>query len=100
MMFQSMDMATYKHAGEVVLRRVGQEALLVPVRNKVGDLDSIFTLNETAIAVWESIDGKTSVDDVVERLCREYDVTREQAAADAADIVRALVEARLLQEVD
>jgi hypothetical protein len=100
MMFQCTDMATYKHAGEVVLRRVGKEALLVPVRNKVGDLDSIFTLNETAIAVWESIDGKSSLDDVVERLCREYDVTREQAEADAAEIVRSLLSARLLQESD
>ncbi len=100
MMFQSTDMTTYKHAGEVVLRRVGKEALLVPVRNKVGDLDSIFTLNETAIAVWESIDGQSSLDDVVDRLCREYDVTREQAAADAAEIVRSLVEARLLKEAD
>ncbi len=93
-------MSTYKHAGEVVLRRVGQEALLVPVRNKVGDLDSIFTLNETAIAVWQAIDGNTSLDQVVDRLCRDYDVTREQASADAAEIVRALVEARLLEETD
>ncbi len=61
-------MTVYRHAGEVVMRRVGKEALLVPVRNKVGDLDSIFTLNETAIAVWESLDGKASLDEVVDRL--------------------------------
>ena len=93
-------MSVYKHAGEVVLRRVGKEALLVPVRNKVGDLDPIFTLNETAIAVWESIDGKSSLDEVVDRLCHDYDVSREQAAADAGEVVRSLVEARLLKEVD
>ena len=82
------------------MRRVGQEALLVPVRNRVGDLDSIFTLNETAIAVWESLDGKTSIDDIADKLCREYDVDRARAAEDAGEIVRALVEAGLLEAAD
>jgi len=92
------DMTTYKRAGEVVLRRVGKEALLVPVRNKVGDLDSIFTLNETAITVWEAIEGQTSLDAVIDRLCSTYDVTREQASADVAEIVRTLIDAHLLEE--
>jgi len=90
-------MSVYRHAGEVVMRRVGHEALLVPVRNRVGDLDSIFTLNETAIAVWEAIDGRTPLAGVVEKLCDDFDVERERAAADAADVVRTLVEAGLLE---
>jgi len=93
-------MTIYRHAGEVVLRRVGKEALLVPVRNKVGDLDSIFTLNETAIAVWESLDGRASLDHVIDRLCRDYDVNRERAAEDAGEIVRTLLEAHLLEAAD
>ena len=79
------------------MRRVGHEALLVPVRNRVGDLDSIFTLNETAIAVWEAIDGRTPLAAVVEKLCDDFDVERERAAADAAELVRTLVEAGLLE---
>src|SRR5437762_8208759 len=87
----------YRHAGEIVMRRVGREALLVPVRNRVGDLDSIFTLNETAILVWEVLDGGASLDAIVDRVCDEYDVARDQAAADIAEIVRALSEAGLLE---
>ena len=79
------------------MRRVGREALLIPVRNRVGDLDSIFTLNETAITVWESLDGRTPMDEVVDRLCAEYDVDRERAAADAGETVRTLLEAGLLE---
>src|SRR3954451_4237079 len=93
-------LSVYRHAGEVVVRRVGREALLVPVRNRVGDLDSIFTLNETAIVVWEAIDGRTPLDAVVERVCREYDVERDRAAADAEEIVRSLAEAGLLEAVE
>ena len=93
-------MSVYRHAGEVVVRRVGREALLVPVRNRVGDLDSIFTLNETAILVWEAIDGHTPLDAVVDRICRDYDVERGRAAADAEEIVRSLIEAGLLEAVE
>ncbi len=79
------------------MRRVGREALLVPVRNKVGDLDSIFTLNETAIMIWEALDGTTPLERVVERICREYDVDHGRAAADAGEIVSTLMEAGLLE---
>ena len=82
------------------MRRVGREALLVPVKNRVGDLDSIFTLNETAIAVWESLVGHTPMDAVVERLCRDYDVDRDRAAGDAEEIVRSLLEAGLLERAE
>ncbi len=87
----------YRHAGEVVMRRVGKEALLVPVRNRVGDLDSIFTLNETAIVVWESLDGRTPLGNVVDILCRDYDVARDRAATDAGEIVATLLGAGLLE---
>ncbi|MEK6373637.1 MAG: PqqD family protein [Acidobacteriota bacterium] len=90
-------LSVYRHAGEVVMRRVGREALLVPVRNRAGDLDSIFTLNETAILVWEALDGKTPLEAVVERICRDYDVDPDRAAADAGEIVGTLVEAGLLE---
>ena len=89
--------SVYRHAGEVVMRRVGREALLVPVRNRVGDLDSIFTLNETAIVVWESLDGRTPLESVVHRLCLDYDVDRDRAATDAGEIVATLLGAGLLE---
>ena len=93
-------MSVYRHAGEVVVRRVGREALLVPVRNRVGDLDSIFTLNETAIVVWEAIDGRTPLDAVIGRVCRDYDVEPGRAAADVEEIIRSLVDAGLLEAVE
>jgi len=92
-------LSVYRHASEVVMRRVGREALLVPVRNRVGDLDSIFTLNETAIAVWEAIDGRTALDGVVDKLCGDYDVDRDRAAADATEVVNMLTTAGLLEPV-
>jgi len=90
--------AVYRRVEDVVLRRVGDEAVLVPVRNRVGDLDSIFTLNETAIAIWEALDGRTTLQTVIDRICEAYDVDAATAAGDAREIIDRLAEAGLLEE--
>jgi hypothetical protein len=87
----------YRHAPDVVLRRIADEAILVPVRSNVGDLDSIFTLNETAITIWELLDGNSTLDNIIERLCRDYEVDVTTAAADTREIVTRLTEAGLLE---
>jgi hypothetical protein len=38
----------YRTAPDLVTRKVGDEAVIVPIRNRVGDLESVFTLNEVA----------------------------------------------------
>jgi hypothetical protein len=90
--------AVYRRAADVVLRRIGDEAILVPVRNRVGDLDSIFTLNETAITIWEALDGRTALQNVIERICEEYEVDPGTAADDAREIVSRLAEVGLIEE--
>jgi hypothetical protein len=72
----------YKKSDSVVFRKIGEECILVPIRQGVGDLDSIYTLNETAAVIWELIDGKTSVEEIKERLLLEYDVTPSQVEED------------------
>ena len=91
------DDEVYRHAAEVVIRRIAGEAILVPIRNRVGDLDSIFTMNETAITIWEAIDGNTALHDVIDRVCDDYEVDAKTAAADTREIVMSLIEAGLLE---
>ena len=72
----------YSKSDSVVFRKIGDECILVPIRKGVGDLDSIYTLNETAARIWELIDGKTSVEKIREQLLLEYDVTPSQIEED------------------
>lgn len=90
----------YRQAGDLVTRKVGDEAVVVPVRNRVGDLDSIYTLNEVARRIWELLDGKTRVDAIVARICEEFEVTPEEASADAGDLLRTLADAGLVVAVE
>ena len=49
--------AVFCHDPNIVDRNIAGEVILVPIRNNVGDLESIYTLNETAARIWELLDG-------------------------------------------
>lgn len=80
----------YHHDPSMVARNIAGEVILVPIRSNVGDLDSIYTLNETAAFVWEQFDGVRTLADVVEALVAEFDVEAEQAAQDVLDLAAQL----------
>lgn len=98
-----MDRRVFKHCGEFALRQVGNESILVPIRNRVGDLDSVYVFTPVAARIWSLLDGARDVDTVVETICSEYDVDSGVARADlgellgsleAADLIGAAVEAK------
>ncbi len=84
---------------DIVVRRVGDESVVVPVRNRVGDLDSIFTLNEVASRVWDLLDGQRPVDDIVGVICEEFEVTPEVAGSDVRELLDSLEQAHLVEAV-
>ena len=90
----------YRPAMDVVVRRVGDESVVVPVRNRVGDLDSIFTLNEVASRVWDLLDGTRPLDAIVETICDEFEVTADVATNDVEELIRSLKEVHLVEAVE
>jgi hypothetical protein len=47
----------------------------------------VHQLNETAGFVWKRLDGEHSVAQIVEALCREYDVPEAQAREDVGNLI-------------
>ena len=72
----------YKKNDSIVSRKIADEYILVPVRQNAGDLESIYTLNETAARIWELVDGKIRVRAIKERMVQEFEVTPEEAEKD------------------
>jgi hypothetical protein len=79
--------AVYVHSDSLVTRDLAGEKIVVPVRGKVGDLNSIYTLNEVANAIWLLIDGKRSIAEIVERLEQEYHVDPTTLANDVCRVL-------------
>src|SRR5215470_4652572 len=53
-------------------------------------------LNPVGSRVWELIDGQRSVEDIVEVIVREFDITPQRAADDVQTFVRELLDKELL----
>jgi len=66
----------------VVTRKAGKEYIVVPVSNNIADMNSVYTLNETGAFIWDQIDGKKNVEEIISALISEYDIENETAMSD------------------
>lgn len=79
-----------KKSDNVVSRKIEDEYILVPIRNNVGDLNYIYTLDEVGARIWELIDGKRNFNDIHDAVCAEYDVSPDQATKDIREFLKDL----------
>jgi len=70
------------HSPSVVTRKSGNEYILVPVANNIADMTSVYTLNETGAFIWDQIDGKRDVEEIIIAVTGEYEIDFETAGED------------------
>ena len=71
----------------VVTRKTGNEYVLVPITDNIADMNSVYTLNETGAFIWEQIDGKRNIDEIIAALTAEYDIEKQYAESDVVTFV-------------
>jgi hypothetical protein len=86
----------YSRKTDCVSREIAGEMIIVPIRGHVGDLDSVYTLNELGTRVWQMLDSQTSVARIAEAIAAEYEVTADAAAKDALEFLGTLETAGLI----
>lgn len=58
--------------------------MIVDPSQDMVDLSTVYTLNSSAAWLWEELKGKEfTMNTIVELLCENYDVSKEQAQSDA-----------------
>jgi len=73
-------------SSEVAARMLGGEMMIMSARDS-----TLFSLNETASAIWQAADGRTPLSEIVERvLCAGYEVAPQEALQHAEELVREL----------
>lgn len=75
------------HSQNIVTRKTGNEYVLVPVTDNVADMDSVYTLNETGAFIWEQIDGKKNLKEIIEAIVVEYDISKAEAQDDVLEFI-------------
>ena len=89
----------YQKAPDIVFRKITDKFILVPIRHNVGDLESIYTLNEVSARIWELIDGKRNMGQIRDKIVDEFEVSPQQAGEDLIEHLRQLEKIKAITEI-
>lgn len=90
----------YKISEDVVARKVQEEFIIIPITSGIGDLeDEIYSLNDTGLAIWERLDGKRSLKDLVHELESEFEAPEIEIEKDVLGLAEELLKRKMLVEV-
>jgi len=82
----------YRKNEDFVYRKIQDETILVPIKDNVGDMGSIYDLNEVAAFIWEHLDGEKRLLDIRNMIMNEFEVSSEEAEEDLVAFVSELRE--------
>ncbi|MFC2086173.1 PqqD family protein [Bacteroidota bacterium] len=78
-----MNLDTVYHQNpDVVARKVSDEFILVPLSDDIADMDSIYTMNEVGAFIWENINGERTINEIINEVLSNFDVTPDEAKND------------------
>jgi len=87
------DLKNIRQNSKVITRTIDGEAVIMhPVHGKV------LSLNEVGSFIWELADGCRNREQVLDAVCSEFDVDREQAGGDLDEFLDTLREKDLLED--
>jgi len=82
----------YRKNGDIVVRKIAEEVILVPIRGNIGDMQRIFTLNPVAELIWEELDGKKTLNDIRQHVIEIFEVKEVEAEKDIMEFMEQLHE--------
>ena len=82
----------YRRSGNLVSREIHEEMLLIPIKDNVGDMGRIYSLNGVGAFIWELLDGTRRVLDIKQMVVEEFDVSPQEAEKDLLAFLRDLQE--------
>lgn len=92
-------MLRYVRSDSVVSRVIAGETLIVPVRKGVGDLASIYSLNEVASTIWHALASARSQTEIVEQIASEFDIAAAPVASDISQFLIEMQSAGLIEQI-
>ena len=76
-----------------LLRQVADTWVVMPIGQEMLDFNGMLTLNETGAFLWQKLEEGADLEGLVTALTAEYDVSAEEARADAEEFCRKLLQA-------
>lgn len=82
---------------DVISREIEGELIIVPIASGIGDMeDELYTLNETGRAIWERLDGKRTLRDVIAELSEHFSAPPDQITRDVLGLATELARRKII----
>ena len=69
---------------------IGDELILVPIKNNIAEMKNLFALNEVGAYIWDNIDDKNTIENIVDLVMKEFETDFETANKDTLDFLEQL----------
>lgn len=87
----------YIPSEEIVARNIEGELIIVPLTSGIGDMeDELFTLNDTGKEIWEKLDGKKTIDEIISELSSNYNAEPEEIKQDVTGLIEELLKRNII----
>ena len=91
--------AAYAPSEDTVAREIEGELVIVPLATGMGDMeDDLFTLNDTGRAIWDKLDGKRTVADIVADLAALFDAPATAIQTDVIEFMQEVLKRGMIVE--
>ncbi|MGB0367803.1 MAG: PqqD family protein [Flavobacteriales bacterium] len=68
--------------GDFATKQVGDDLVLVPVKDNVAEMNEMFTLNDVGAFIWNNLQGDVTQEELATSLSKEFDVDEETVSSD------------------
>ena len=85
----------------VIAREIGDELLIVPlVAGMVDGDDALYTLSPTAQMIWKHLDGKNTLQDIIEVLSLSFDEENDEISKDVFGFITEMNEYEIISVIN
>ena len=86
-----------KKRDNIVSRKVAGDSLLIPIRGRLADMQRIFAVDSVGEFVWDHIDGRNTLAQILDAVAEEFEVDRATAREDLLAFIKSLRRTELLE---
>jgi hypothetical protein len=73
-----------------LLKKVGNEYMIIPTNNNKVLMNKIFNINEVGADIYKSLENGLSIAETIDELLKEYDIDKETLTNDVLEFVEEL----------
>ncbi len=81
-----------------ILRKIANADMVIPIGKNIADFNGVISLNETAAFLWSKLKDEIELNNLVEELRKEYEISRELAQKDVEQFISELMQANMLEQ--